>query len=423
MKTNSTVHPYTFNKEKAMKISNDFTIDKLVLLSITFILVFCIMNLPPLNYLPLKLGPFSLNKILIIMLLYTLTLSYLSNRYKFQVNTSDFLFIPLVIVAITRINDVGIMNNLILLICLPYFVGKLLAPFNVASYLKIFIMIAGLIQAIIAQFVPIDFNHTVENSTLFTEMSTQTGTNGFRLYGSVGHAIVLGLVLLGSLICWLDNFVDGVHNNGKLRMVIYGIPILFISYTIYLTYSRSIWIALLITFLIFLITKRLITNRKIIILLALSLALIVLFGNNLLSNISLRFMALDMEGGSVSHRLYMIEWAKNLWLSSPLNFFLGIGYFKSAELILSSLPPDGFPVMDNMFMTMLVEFGLIGMTSFLVIMFLVIRKIKNQTALVLIVIAFLISGCFFDLIWWEGLSILIFFLTGIILGDNNKNYR
>ncbi|WP_127507100.1 O-antigen ligase family protein [Paenibacillus humicus] len=378
------------------------------------ILIFFAVNLPPSDLIPIKFGPFTLNVAATLMLLFFTLISFLSKRYQVELSSADISMIGISCIVLVNMSDIKqVMLFYFMFIALPYLTGKFLVYQNVGLILKRIIGYSGIIQTLIILFKPFTFEASTSRG-LFWQMSTQTAGGGYREVGSIGHPIVLATLLLPSFICWLDTLLDS--SAKKTEKILSGIFTCLILYSIFLTYSRGAWISLIVATFAILIKRRVFKNTKSYIFATLGALALVVLGGDLVTSISDRFAALNMNDGSLSHRSYMFAWTWDHLSKMNSNFLIGIGYYQSYPLLKSDVPPDGFAVMDNTFLTLIIELGLLGLFFFVFIVGKILMNLKlkyrKDTFITIIIISFLMQGFSFDMFSWEGCCIFLWLLIG-----------
>lgn len=215
-------------------------------------------------------------------------------------------------------------------------------------------------------------------------------TDLFRTFSIFVHPIVYGNFLV--CLFWINIFVA---RKNKIISFISGILVLI---NLYFTQSRSSWIALIVTLIIYLLNKYInklkyfktkIKIKNIIKLICTILCItiiIIIFNNNILfilNKIYLKMITSTSDSyGDISRlqRLGTVNLIYSYMISNGvINFLFGNGLGSVAKFMINHpIVLSGFTTTDNEFMNLFYEFGFIGLISYLLIMLLAIIKLFKK---------------------------------------------
>jgi hypothetical protein len=261
----------------------------------------------------------------------------------------------------------------------------------------------------------------------------------YRVSGTMQHPIVMGNFLLVNV---LFNF--GLYlRDKKIWSLVFTVINLI---ALFMTFSRGSYLALAISILFYLIINIAIRHKLAIylskrylkkVLIVSSAFILILFalnfkGINLIGLIYSRFTALGTNSGwaSLYQRLNGFHFVMNSMLhkSNVFEFIFGNGFGSLAYTLKTnnvSLFLPGLYVVDNQYLTMFYEFGLIGICFFFYIvvkLFITcLKKIvinKNGFDLQIFLTAFLailINLAFYDGFYWSSILILLSYTVAWIL--------
>ncbi|WP_438448537.1 O-antigen ligase family protein [Gorillibacterium sp. sgz5001074] len=272
------------------------------------------------------------------------------------------------------------------------------------------IMYAGLIQSAIVMY-SVFVNPVINIANFVNDLPVGTDTSflNTRAMGSVGHPVVLGAVLVPSILCWIDDMILGSKN--KVTYAAIGLQL----FALYLSYSRGSWISFVLVFIIMMIRYK--KTSKIWALAAVSLP-IVLYFDFLIQDILNRFAVFGQNDGSVSHRLLMYGWTWEQLVRGPRQLFFGEGLGGLMQRFIESPPSDGFLAIDNVFLTVLMQFGAIGFVLLLTMLWSVFYRhlwkgSSNSRWISFVILNMCIVGGTFEVFSWENTGVMFWILIGV----------
>lgn len=237
------------------------------------------------------------------------------------------------------------------------------------------------------------------------------------------HPIVYANVLL--IIFWVNLLLNENKKFSRMNTVL-------ILFNIYATQSRSSWIALFVTIIIYLISKIKVSldiklKQKDVVKFIIITIIIILFikssyGEGIINSIMSRFSQLNSSEGSVSasQRIgsisYIIEQVYN---SSIIGAFFGHGYGMSSKVINEvTISIANFSTVDNQYIGILWDFGIIGLIMKLGLIVAILYRtinlncIKKCTCINIIFFSIVIPMFFYNCYGWPIISLLYFFILG-----------
>lgn len=392
-----------------------------------FIVILLAMNLPPADVFKITdtpLGTLSPIRLAIpVLFLLIIAISLILKREILIFKADILSLLAFMILICLNFNKLSFVIYYFIFFVLSFLIGRMVSNFIPHKKILGFLMIAGVLQAfltLILYFKAPDFiSITTSDRDLFRNFNNRL-ENGFNLRasGTIGHPVVLGTILLPTFVITIQDFFSKEKN--KFKKLINILFILILSFAIYLTFSRSTWLICVFIFLFTLIKKRKFNKSKSFFVLLISI-MVILFtkiGESFFQRLSLLFSSNE---GSVSHRLYMYKWTLDQITTNVKTLMVGFGA-GSLETVLEENPPiDNFLVIDNTFLSILIETGFIGLFLFLFILLISIKFYYNNLKLnfehnsyvfLLIIISFCLSGIIFDLFYWEQTGFLLTFLIG-----------
>ncbi|MCR4399287.1 MAG: O-antigen ligase family protein, partial [Syntrophomonadaceae bacterium] len=301
-----------------------------------------------------------------------------------------------------------------------YFVGRTLSTLDGSYFVSRIAIAARMVSLLEAAAILYTFlsGPVVEPYQALIIDPLTTGEGLARSAGTVGHPVVAAAVLIPGTIAWLEYALS--IPNGVQKWLAYlvlgasGIAIL-------LTFSRGAWFALAITLLLFALRKGYFLQWRSYII----GALVALFiGVSPLGTYAqVRLAMTDLNDPSVTHRLLMYGWVGERWVSSVHWFLIGSGLGTAKIAMADSPPADGMEVIDNAWLTMLIEVGLIGTLLILSVQVVpsflrVLRRGTPHTWIPLSILALSIDGLTFDTFYWQQVAIVIWLLTGMLVTLN-----
>ncbi|MFP7470589.1 O-antigen ligase family protein [Niallia taxi] len=393
---------------------------------LVFVLILIISNVPPIEALPsfklleTPIGIISVPRFLLLMLLVVSIITIFRYKSRFTLTLSDLLMYLLVIMITVNYEQASSAFYFCLIFVGGYLIGRLLKLINNKNNLYTIIKIAGFIQVLLVLYSmyisPFDFA-AVEGRDVFRSLSNKIEGGSIRASGTIGHPVVLGAILLPSALCWFFSFLK---TNKKIHKFLYLTAFLITTYCIIQTFSRGTWIALIAVLFYLFVKQGFIKRVKTWFVIIISIIGLILspIGTSLLARFSLLSNTSD---GSVSHRVYMYYWSVKELLKNPITFLFGNGVGSSGTLLEQNPPPDFFLVVDNTYLTFMVEMGIIGICFLLIIIFRSIYKMGNVSAFGYIILALSFVGLTFDLYYWEQISIIYWILVGYETTREIKN--
>jgi O-antigen ligase len=389
---------------------------------IYLLILFFATNLPSPVVMPTLniLGISILNFVLLIGIIISISISF-AYQQNLKLNSADFILYCYFFFMMTNVlivdGNLGEFIFYVITILSPYFIGRALGFFITGEAIIKIITMTGLIQIILvlySYFVqPFDFT-VIQGRDLFGSFNSKTGNEFLneRASGTLGHPVVLGNYLTIPALVWFFMFIKEV--NGKKR-TLYIVLTLICLFCIFLTYSRGTWFILLLLYIFIALKTRFLKSlRGIIVVIS---ALIIYFLSPANEYIMNRLLLTTKNDGSVSHRLYMYYWSLKELFESPKSFFLGKGVGNIHQRLVENPPPDFFLVLDNNYLLILVELGIVGLLLMLTILIKSIsfHKIYSREVKVnsLIIIAIMINGLTYEFFDWEQISVLFWILVGI----------
>lgn len=387
-----------------------------------------ISMLPPTNLYKFKeityIGSMVISLVL-FMFLFLLTVTKSNEKIKismiFIITVLAFFLIYNLIVVDTL--DFG---HLTLFIIFPFLFGFVYINqrFDVDKIL-VSILIVSIVQTAIA----IVMQNNMEIQLSFYEPGRDLfrlmwAEDALRAVGFIGHPIPLGIISgLGIIIS--VNFMIL-----KKKRYLNFLVIIFLSYGLYLTYSRGSWISISIVIIAWWLKQNLKVIKKdirnseysiytlflswLLIFMAPIILSFVISNTNIIS----RFQDLFNGTGSVSHRILMIEWTIDRVLNKDINLIFGNGFGSYEVLPLEIIPIDGFPIVDNSLLSMFIDFGVISLILFsLFLVVLILELINNNSknyGLLLIVLYIFLVSLTFDIWKWHSITVIFFFFLGMV---------
>jgi hypothetical protein len=256
------------------------------------------------------------------------------------------------------------------------------------------------------------------------------GTSAFRTFSIFAHPIAYATFLM--CLFWINIFIP--IKNKILKYIVIG----NILVNIYFTQSRSIWIALITTILLYLciIISNRIKKRKLriktinILLITFGLIIIIILIfifrdsiNNIYYSIYLRFITATNDSYNDSsriQRLGVMNLIINYMLNNGLvNFLFGNGYGTVGKFLLKNSLLLNISTTDSEYASMFYEFGFIGLISYFSIIvyciYLFFKDINNMKRLsILIFITIAIVADFSEIYGWPNIMFMMFLSLAII---------
>lgn len=399
--------------------------------------IFPITMLPPVEVIPQLLlmespvfGKLTLVRFILLLLLAIIIISVFGSGLFPRFRTVDVLVMVLFLIASVHATSHAISRwaYYVLIVIGSYIVGRVMSLFGGAKFLsklEASIRVAGLVEAalVIYTFISGPLIEPVQGSFLFHPAAFGEGVT--RSPGTIGHPVVAGAVLLPALFAWLEHALSS--GRGRKRHIAW-LCFSIVAVGIVLTFSRGAWLAFLFTLLIFLLAKGYIVRLRFTAILA--ILLLCFYLSPIGTYVQMRLSITSINDISVSHRLLMYEWATEKWLKKPFSFLIGNGVGYSREELVNSPPRDGLLVVDNIWLTMLMELGLVGTAIILAVQVLsslknLLRGLTCNQWVALSILSLSIDGLTFETFFWEQVGVLIWLLTGVLstmntVAQNNK---
>ncbi|SHJ85636.1 O-antigen ligase family protein [Desulfofundulus thermosubterraneus] len=388
--------------------------------------IFPITMLPPVEVIPQLLlmespffGKLTLVRFILLLLLVIIFVSVFGSGLFPRLRTVDVLVMVLFLIASVHATSHAISRwaYYVLIVISSYIIGRVMSLFGGAKFLsklEASIRLAGLVEAalVIYTFISGPFIEPVQGSFLIYPAAFGEGVT--RSPGTIGHPVVAAAVLLPALFAWLEYALCQTAGRKKyIAWLCFSVMVLGIL----LTFSRGAWLAFLVTLLLFLLVRGYIVRLRFIPILA--LLLLCFYMTPIGTYVQMRLSMTSINDGSISHRLLMYGWVTERWLETPFSFLIGNGVGYSREELLNSPPPDGLLVVDNIWLTMLMEVGLVGTAIILIVQ--VLSSLKNLLRgltwnqwVALSILSLSIDGLTFETFFWEQVGVLIWLLTGVL---------
>lgn len=322
------------------------------------------------------------NNLLFSYMAITILFIYILNKMDFKMNVYYFdkrilalafiIFMHNIVITVINLNDLAINQFVMVMIWLLTILTFIfIISFEKTIYIEDGLKLINKILFLINMYGIIEF---ITKGNMFTKFIIKNysahliGTDNYRTASFFLHPIIYSNILL---ICfWINMYYS---KNSKFR-VLNSIVILI---NIYATKSRSSWIALLITFTVYLIVK---INRNMILkknisllntlcILGIILVIIMISRFTIFSDIYgyiiERFQELNSHNGSISamQRLGSLEFIFNKVQNEQiLNLIFGNGCGSSSKLMsTSTIVLEGFKTTDNQYISIIWENGILGL--------------------------------------------------------------
>ncbi|MGM2631957.1 O-antigen ligase family protein [Bacillus cereus group sp. Bce040] len=315
-------------------------------------------------------------------------------------------------------------GNQIIFMLFPLIIGMIMAndkrKISAINFNGMLVAVVSIqvICAVLFKIMQIDFSQFSMN-TLHAYKTLYTAEGNARLAGTLGHPIVLAFVCIPVFFLSYQSFKI---TKKKLYLVLF----LLVSAVIMQTFSRGTWIGILGALFLAFMLSNIRSKFKII-----SLSTIVLIAALLYNSLIETTPVLDRLGSlfnsgdnvSVSHRTLMFTWGIERYLNHDLSVFFGIGYGLANTLAEKIMPIDGFPVIDNSFISMFIELGVINMVLVMSLIFWsLFNSYKSDKVYLYILVAMLLTIFTFDVSSWHLPSFLFWLIIGYTtIGKNNRN--
>ncbi|NNU98271.1 O-antigen ligase [Geobacillus sp. DSP4a] len=282
------------------------------------------------------------------------------------------------------------------------------------SHLLLIIISIQVLSALVINMFDIDLTQFAVND-LHAYKTFYTTEGDKRIAGTLGHPIILAFVCI-------PLFFLSINYYKQTKNKIFLLTFILTLYVIIHTFSRGTWLGIFLSLIIYFI----VSNAKSKITMTFNIIIFVIifiyFNMHEQSSVINRFNSLLNYSNdfSVIHRKLMFSWALERYLNNDLSYITGIGYGLGNNFASIYVPSDNFPVIDNSFISMLIELGTVNMviSSILVIRALYFSY-KSNVVYMYILIAMLFASLTFDISSWY----LPSFMFWLIIGYNNNKQK
>lgn len=260
-----------------------------------------------------------------------------------------------------------------------------------------------------------------ESSVLGTAVvETETG-RWLRAYGSQSHPNILGgLVLIGLL---LNSYLITYYYNNKalddtlLKKIILSATSIILVLGLWVTFSRSAWLAALVVFLAVLAINPLHTFNKHKTQILAAIAIVIISSILYHPLIKSRFNSDNrIERISIDDRSSQFDEAYALATKNPV-VGIGLGNYTTALAEVFPLKPSfSLQPVHNMFLLLISEIGFIGLLLWLLIMRQTIISYNKPPALFTGIFAAIVIISLFDHYFWTipSMYFLLWFIIGVL---------
>lgn len=399
------------------------------------------LNLIPIlfiiNIISIFLGNNTLSYILMFVYLYFSVLYIYRNKvYKNSFNISNIqIIVTLFLVMLSSTIISGKVDNIIKMallfistilgITLTLSKGKLYisSGFNMFNNIMTIINIYGIIEFICKENIFIRYicDPSTRNWNIW-----YFNTNMYRNFTVFSHPIVYGNILV--ILFWINMYVckNKVYKNINYILIIINL---------YATKSRSSWIAFFVTLLIYYFhnlyiiycNKKINIKKTIKIILLIFLSIFILrleLVQSLLVSVIERFTVLFEDAGSVSLNQRsgtIIQIINDIKNENVFKVVLGHGYNTIQEYMINiKVVLDNFKTSDNQYISILWEFGLLGIILNIIVIFKVIYNVifnkMNELNKLLhyIFISISVNMFFYEAYGWYIIASIYFFVIGLM---------
>lgn len=221
------------------------------------------------------------------------------------------------------------------------------------------------------------------------------GEQGLRIVSIIGNPINLSIILSLGIAFLL------FAKKGVFRYFIISLSISIVL----LSFSRTSYLIILIIFLMYIVFNRK-SIRKIIFVVTIPIILSIYFftNNTMTDKVSLVIKRVNtINVDTLNNNIRIDNWKlyiENTVANNPLNFLWGSGLGSSNSD--SSQKVDNVYIVENSYVSILGEQGVIGLTMYIAIIILTIirllrlRKIKNQYTILLVILLSILFGSLFN---------------------------
>ena len=293
------------------------------------------------------------------------------------------------------------------------------------------------------------------------------GERWLRAYGGLDHPNILGALMVMAIIlaCWwyftsikttgsLNKEIDsqelkqlqfGLQKKARFRnlalkerwMMIIFWPLIIIFFTaLFFSFSRAAWLTLLAAIssllAVIVVSKNLLLQKRILEIILILGVVFFILSNQFFNLFTTRLTG--QERLEIKSRLERIELYKNFYQLIKDNYLKGVGIgnytIYSQGKLITNQASYYYQSVHNSFLLIWSEIGIFGLLSFLILIFLIIKKVYHQIKLnlkkekinqqiKLILLAAILLLMLFDHWWWSLHFGLISFW--LITGFINKN--
>lgn len=411
-------------KENIKKVITSLVL--ILLLSLNFPLINAMNSL---KVFEIRHGWLSITDIILLFLLVLLLINQVLSQKTIFIKITDLLMVSILFLLHFNYSSPTPFFFWILRVVVVFYIGRFLVNEDkIAFFLKIFkIMI--LIQVFFVFFPPIahDFTGAIRGG-LFRYHSNFVNSSG-RAMGTLGHPVVTASFLLPGAVLFLNSLLDSPTLKSR---ILNGLSTVLVMYSVFLTYTRGSWLSLILTLPLILFHSSLLSEiktffgkvepkkkKKYLLLLIMLIIIILLLLRPVVETILLRLLTLNMDNISVFHRLYMFKWSWRYMTSSIQSFLFGYGRGNIHSLLYLDPPPTNILVVDNQYLSFLLEMGIIGFGLLMMIFSIALKSsFANQEMKVfgLMMIGTMINAMTFELIGWFQVSIPFVIILGISTG-------
>lgn len=248
-----------------------------------------------------------------------------------------------------------------------------------------------------------------------------------RARGTFGHSVPLAAFLTASLatVWWL--WPRAPHRFSVLRFPLF---VLLVG-GIMASFSRSSWIALIVLLAVFLGSRRTDSRQRLLLLaFLLCLAIAILSGGMVTEAVSGRLEG-TVQSGSYLQRMAGLTSVPAILSADAFHALLGNGFngrfILYAEGILQNV--GNFEAIDNQFVSLLVDVGLLGSGVFIVIVAMAWSRLRSReyssqdtgasapvaTVLRYALLPLLITAFFFENLFWPSNAVLLWLVIGLAI--------
>lgn len=377
----------------------------------------------------LKAFGFNNELILLILLFFIMVMVLYKNSISICINYKFLFFIFGSMIFSTLINDminnsVSVVNFVydilfLLIILMGIILGRKIYDVNKLSIFKIHIIILFFMCLFLI------YEYITKNNLLLPYFYVDNLSNiyPYRCASFFVHPVTCASFLIYGF--WLVYFFV---NNSKYKYIF----ITMIIFSLYATGSRSSWIALAITIIIYFIRNiKPSISYKTILKSFIGVIIGIVFlntntGSNMINSIIQRFS--NVQSFSYSQRLGSIEYIINRFFEKSSLFQLLFGHGQKGAydaMLETTIAIPGFFTTDNTYLTILYDYGLVVFISVIIFLFIILRTIfktkdKVELCLSIILLSQAISSFFFEFTLFMNIAFFNFFYIGLWISRHSK---